>query len=119
MMVSLQIGAEPMAATIATSHSDPFAPVHPGEILLEEFIKPHGLTTSGTAARLKVTRQRIEKLVRGQAPVTVDTALRLERLFGATARFWLNLQNSYDLETAKRSPAPDIASIAPYENTKA
>ncbi|AZS20434.1 MULTISPECIES: HigA family addiction module antitoxin [unclassified Caulobacter] len=94
--------------------NDPLAPVHPGEILLEEFLKPYGLTPGRVAARLHIARPRIEKLVRGQTPVTIDTALRLERLFGASAQFWLNLQNRYDLEMAKRGVAPDIASIEPF-----
>jgi len=102
-----------MASHIADAN-DPLAPVHPGEILLEEFIKPYGLTAGRTAARLNIARPRIEKLVRGQTPITVDTALRLERLFGATAQFWLNLQNSYDLEMAKQGLTPDIASIEPF-----
>ncbi|MCA0356351.1 MAG: HigA family addiction module antidote protein [Proteobacteria bacterium] len=94
--------------------NDPLAPVHPGEILLEEFLKPYSLTPGRVAARLHIARPRIEKLVRGQTPVTIDTALRLERLFGASAQFWLNLQNRYDLEMAKRGVAPDIASIEPF-----
>ena len=103
-----------MPAHIASS-ADPLAPVHPGEILLEEFIKPFGLSPGKTAKRLHIARPRIEKLVRGQTPVTVDTALRLERLFGATAQFWLNLQTRYDLETAKRALADDIATIEPID----
>ena len=94
--------------------SDPLAPVHPGEILLEEFMKPYGLTAGKVAARLNIARPRIEKLVRGQTPITTDTALRLERLFGSSAQFWLNLQSSYDLEMAQRGLAPDIASIEPF-----
>ena len=92
---------------------DPLAPVHPGEILLEEFIRPHGLTAGRVAARLNIARPRIEKLVRGRAPVTVDTALRLERLFGPSAQFWLNLQTRYDLETAKAVPIAGIETIEP------
>ena len=99
--------------------SGSLAPVHPGEILLEEFIKPYGLTAGRTAARLNIARPRIEKLVRGQTPITVDTALRLERLFGSSALFWLNLQNSYDLDMAKRVLAPDITSIEPYPSAVA
>ena len=90
---------------------DPLAPVHPGEVLLEEFIRPHGLTAGRVAARLKIARPRIEKLVRGRAPVTVDTALRLERLFGPSPQFWLNLQTRYDLEMAKASPAAGLEAI--------
>jgi addiction module HigA family antidote len=101
-----------MVASIARS-ADLLAPVHPGEILLEEFIRPFGLSPGKTAKRLHIARPRIEKLVRGQTPVTVDTALRLEKLFGATAQFWLNLQIRYDLETAKRALADDIETIEP------
>lgn len=108
-----------MEAHIATPDSDPLAPVHPGEILLEEFMKPYGLSAGRVAARLHIARPRIEKLVRGQTPITIDTALRLERLFGASAQFWLNLQNSYDLDMAQRGPAPDIVSIEPYESAVA
>jgi addiction module HigA family antidote len=90
---------------------DPLSPVHPGEILLEEFLKPYGLTAGRAAARLKIARPRIEKLVRGRTPVTVDTALRLERLFGASAQFWMNLQTRYDLETAKLALAGDLGGI--------
>lgn len=102
-----------MTASIADA-SDPFAPIHPGEILLEEFMKPYGLTAGRVAARLHIARPRIEKLIRGQTPITIDTALRLQRLFGSSAQFWLNLQNSYDLEVAELGLAPDIASIEPY-----
>lgn len=105
-----------MEAHIANPDSDSLAPVHPGEILLEEFIKPYGLTAGRVAARLHIARPRIEKLVRGQTPITIDTALRLERLFGASAQFWLNLQNSYDLDIAQRGVASDISSIEPYES---
>ncbi len=108
-----------MEAHIATPDSDPLAPVHPGEILLEEFIKPYGLTAGRVAARLHIARPRIEKLVRGQAPITIDTALRLERLFGSSAQFWLNLQNNYDLDMAQRRVAPDIANIEPYGSAAA
>jgi len=86
------------------------APIHPGEILVEEFLKPHGLSAYGAARRMHVPRTRIERLARGETPVTVDTALRLGRLFGTTAQFWLSLQNAYDLEL--ETPA-DIAAIQP------
>ena len=102
-----------MAVEINNS-ANSVALVHPGEILLEEFIRPFGLSPGKTAARLHIARPRIEKLVRGQTPVTVDTALRLEKLFGATAQFWLNLQTRYDLETAKRALADDIETIEPF-----
>lgn len=106
-----------MADGSTKARADALAPVHPGEILLEDFIRPHGLSPGRTAARLHIARPRIEKLVRGRTPVTVDTALRLERLFGASAQFWLNLQARYDLEMAKRGLGEDIAAIEPLAET--
>ena len=88
-------------------------PVHPGEILLEEFIKPHGLSAIRIAGRLGVPRTRIERLIAGATPVTQDTALRLERLFGASAEFWLRLQADYDLVVARRQMDPSIKNIEP------
>ena len=92
---------------------DALPPVHPGEILLEEFIRPHGLTPIRTANRLGVPRTRIERLVAGVTPVTEDTALRLERLFGASAEFWLKLQADYDLVVARGRMDPSIKAIEP------
>lgn len=89
------------------------APVHPGEVLMEEFIRPHGLSPIRTAARLGVPRTRIERLVAGQTRMTDDTALRLERLFGASAEFWLSLQMAYDLAVARRRNDGALAAIEP------
>lgn len=96
-----------------TTTTELLAPVHPGEILLEEFIHPHGLSPIKAAARLGVPRTRIERLVAGETRVTEDTALRLERLFGASAEFWLALQAGHDLMVARRRDAPGIAAIVP------
>lgn len=89
------------------------APVHPGEVLMEEFIRPHGLSPIRTAQRLRVPRTRIERLVAGESRVTEDTALRLERLFGASAEFWMNLQVGFDLATARQEHDPAIEQIEP------
>ena len=62
---------------------------------------------------MQIARPRIEKLVRGQTSVTADTALRLERLFGPSAQFWMNLQTRYDLETAEAAPSASISATAP------
>jgi addiction module HigA family antidote len=90
-------------------------PVHPGEILMEEFIRPHGLTPIRTANRLGVPRTRIERLVAGATAMTEDTALRLERLFGSSAEFWLRLQADYDLVVARRRQDPTITAIEPLQ----
>ena len=80
-------------------------PTHPGEMLLEEFLKPLGLSQTALAEELGVSYPRINELVHGKRGVTPDTALRLERLFGMEAQFWLNLQLAWDLYQAQHSPA--------------
>lgn len=74
------------------------APIHPGEILLEEFLKPLDLTQYRLAKSLSVPPRRINEIVQGKRAITADTALRLARFFGNSERFWLNLQTTYDLE---------------------
>jgi len=74
------------------------APIHPGEILLEEFLKPLNLTQYRLAKNLSVPPRRINEIIQGRRAITADTALRLARFFGNSERFWLNLQTNYDLE---------------------
>ena len=75
--------------------------IHPGEILLEEFLKPMGISQYQLAHDIRVDPRRINEIVRGQRAITADTALRLSRYFGTSERFWLNLQIRYDLEVQK------------------
>ncbi len=77
------------------------APVHPGEILLEDFLRPLGLSQYRLAKGLSVPPRRINEIVLGKRSVSADTALRLARFFGTTDRFWLNLQTSYDLDVER------------------
>ena len=76
-------------------------PIHPGEILLEEFLKPLGLSQYRLAKGISVPPRRINEIVHGKRSITADTALRLARYFGTTERFWMNLQIRYDLETQR------------------
>lgn len=76
-------------------------PIHPGEILLEEFLEPLGVSQNKLAVAIGVPPRRINEIVHAKRRVTADTALRLARYFGTTDRFWLNLQTRYDLETQK------------------
>ena len=76
-------------------------PVHPGEILLEDFLKPLGLSQYRLAQGLSVPPRRINEIVLGKRSISADTALRLARFFGTSERFWLNLQNAYDLDVEK------------------
>jgi addiction module HigA family antidote len=97
---------------------DPLRPVHPGEILREEFLLPLGMSPYALAKSLRVPRTRIERLVREETSVTPDTALRLARYFGTTAKFWLGIQAHYDIETAQRTIGDDIAVIRPRKTTR-
>jgi addiction module HigA family antidote len=83
--------------------------IHPGEILLEDFMKPMGITARQLAADIDVSPSRISELVHGSRPVTADTALRLGLFFGMEPRFWLNLQSEYDMRMAMRNLTDKIA----------
>jgi addiction module HigA family antidote len=77
------------------------APIHPGEILLDEFLLPYGVSQYELAKVIGVSARRINEIVHGTRGITADTALRLSRAFDISDRFWLNLQNRYDLEVEK------------------
>ena len=77
------------------------SPIHPGELLLEEFLEPLGLSQYRLAKDISVPPRRINEIVHGKRAISADTALRLARYFGTTDRFWLNLQSRYDLEVEK------------------
>lgn len=83
-------------------------PVHPGEILLKEFIEPLGLTPHAVAVALRVPASRINDIVTGKRGISGDTALRLARFFGTDAESWLNLQKRYELESVRRATAAVI-----------
>jgi addiction module HigA family antidote len=82
-------------------HARKLPSVHPGEILLEEFLNPFDISQYRLAKDISVPPRRINEIVRGKRAITADTALRLARYFGTTDRFWLNLQTHYDLEVEK------------------
>jgi len=85
-----------------------FPPVHPGEILLEEFLKPMGISQYRLAERIHVPARRINEIVLEKRGITADTALRLSRFFGNSAQFWMNLQTRYELESARDLSASSI-----------
>ncbi len=89
--------------------SNRMRPIHPGEILREEYMLPLGLSANALAKELRVTPARINDIVRGRRAVTADTALRLARYFGTDARSWINLQSIYDLRVAELAKAKRIA----------
>ena len=81
--------------------TEKFPPVHPGEILLEEFLKPRGISQYRLAKDINVPSRRINEIVHGERAISADTALRLSRYFGMSENFWMNLQARYDLEIQK------------------
>jgi addiction module HigA family antidote len=84
-------------------------PVHPGETLREDFLKPLGLTANRLAIELMVPVTRVNDIVRGRRAISADTALRLARYFGTTPQFWMNLQGNYELELAQDARGLEIA----------
>ena len=94
------------------------APMHPGEVLREEFLLPLGLSAGALAKTCGIPRTRIERLSSEQTGVTTDTALRLSKAFGTSPELWLNLQTDHDIQIAKRRIGKDLLRIEPV-GTKA
>ena len=91
------------------------APIHPGEVLMEDFIEPLGISQHKVAVAIGVPPRRINEIVHGKRRVTADTALRLARYFGTTDLFWINLQNRFDLETEKDALGDALDRINPLQ----
>ncbi len=90
-------------------------PMHPGEMLREEFLEPLGLPRRAVAQACGVARTRIDRIAREELGISADTALRLAKFFGTSADFWLNLQTRYDILTAKRAIAKELKQIEPLK----
>jgi antitoxin HigA-1 len=91
------------------------APIHPGEVLMEEFLEPLGVTQHRLAIDIGVPPRRINEIVHGKRRITADTALRLSRYFGTSDQFWLNLQTRFDLEAGRDSLGPVLDAIQPLK----
>jgi addiction module HigA family antidote len=94
-------------------------PMHPGEMLRQEFLQPLGLTPYAVAKACGIPRTRIERIVREELGISADTALRLAKLFGTSAEFWLNLQTRYEMLIAQRAIAKDLKRIEPLKRAAA
>ncbi len=99
-----------------TDMIDKLAPIHPGEVLMEDFIEGFGLTQHKLALSIGVPPRRINEIVHGKRAITADTALRLGKYFGTSAQFWLNLQTHYDLDLAEDRVADQIEAITPLKS---
>ncbi|MXP20777.1 HigA family addiction module antidote protein [Gordonia sp. HNM0687] len=96
--------------------TDKIAPIHPGEVLMEDFIEGFGITQNKLAVSVGVPPRRINEIVHGKRAISADTALRLGKYFGTSAQFWLNLQSHYDLDLAEDRAAEQIAAIIPLQS---
>lgn len=92
--------------------------IHPGEILLEEFLIPLDITPYRLSKDLKIPQTRISEITKGNRRITADTAIRLSQYFGNSAKFWLGLQNDYDIEEEQENKGEEIQSIKPFDNQK-
>lgn len=92
------------------------ANVHPGEILNHEFLEPLEITAYRLSKDLKIPQTRISEIIKGNRRITADTALRLSKYFGNSAKFWLGLQNDYDLEEKKRTKESELNEIKHFKN---
>jgi len=92
------------------------APIEPGEVLLEEFLEPLGVTQHKLAVSIRVPPRRINEIVHGKRRISADTALRLGRFFGTTDRFWLNLQTRFDLEVERDNLGSRLDEIKPLQS---
>jgi addiction module HigA family antidote len=100
---------------IMAKHKTKMPPIHPGETLREDFMKPLGLTANRLAINLRVPAARVGEIVHERRAITADTALRLARYFGTSPQFWINLQANYDLEVAQDAIGNRITDeIRPY-----
>ncbi len=88
--------------------------IHPGEILLEEFLLPMKISAYRLSAEIKIPQTRISEIIKGRRRITADTALRLSNYFGNSAKFWLGLQDDYDLEEALNEKVNELKSIKKY-----
>lgn len=104
-----------MSNSLTTTEGDLIEPIHPGEVLMEDFIEGFGITQNKLAVSIGVPPRRINEIVHGKRGITADTAIRLARYFGTSEEFWMNLQSHYELRTERRALGGQIAAIAPLE----
>ncbi|MCL6461548.1 MAG: HigA family addiction module antidote protein [Flavobacterium micromati] len=92
--------------------------IHPGEILLEEFLIPLEITAYRLSKDLKIPQTRISEIIKGNRKITADTAMRLSRYFGNSAKFWLGIQNDFDIEEEQKRKLEELKSIPRFDNQK-
>lgn len=104
-----------MLNSSTTTESDLIEPIHPGEILMEDFIQGFGITQNKLAVSIGVPPWRINEIVHGKRGITADTAVRLAKYFGTPAKLWMNLQSQYELRLERRALREQLEAIAPLQ----
>lgn len=104
-----------MSNSLTTTEVDRIKPIHPGEILMEDFIQGFGITQNKLAVAIGVPPRRINEIVHGKRGITADTAIRLARYFGTSEELWMNLQSHYELRVERRALQQTVASITPLQ----
>ena len=99
----------------SSTTTDRIEPIHPGEILMEDFIEGFGITQNKLAVAIGVPPRRINEIVHGKRAISADTAVRLARYFGTSAEFWMNLQSHYELRLERRALREQIEAIQPLQ----
>jgi len=99
-----------------TTDEDLIPPIHPGEILMEDFIEGFGITQNRLAVAIGVSPRRINEIVHGERGITADTAIRLARFFGTSDEFWMNLQSHYELRLERRALRAKVDAILPLRS---
>ena len=104
-----------MSNSSTTTENDLIEPIHPGEILMVDFIEGFGITQNKLAVSLGVPPRRINEIVHGKRGITADTAIRLARYFSTSEEFWMNLQSNYELRLERRALCDKVAAITPLK----
>jgi len=104
-----------MSNSSTTTESDHIEPIHPGEVLIEDFIGGFGITQHKLAVSIGVPPRRINEIVHGKRGISADTAIRLARYFGTSDEFWMNLQSNYELRLERRALRDKVAQITPLK----
>ena len=104
-----------MSSSSTTTDADRIDPIHPGEVLMEDFIKGFGITQNKLATAIGVPPRRINEIVHGKRGITADTAVRLAKYFGTSAELWMNLQSHYELRLERRALREQLDNIVPLQ----
>ena len=105
-----------MSSSSTTTDADRIDPIHPGEVIMEDFIEGFGITQNKLATAIGVPPRRINEIVHGKRGITADTAVRLAKYFGTSAEFWMNLHSHYELRLERRALREQLDSIVPLQS---